>query len=186
MKTDMRVVVTKRMLRDGLLRCMETTPVSRITVSDLCRESGINRATFYNHYDTPVMILREIARSYADRLSQIYEENLDTQNQNDDAALEACLAYISEHKAEIRVLFSPNTEQFLAGFYMDILNEMVLKQELYDKNPAVSHEEQLLYAATTASAIYGFIQIWITMNIDKTPAELVKILKKVLRNNVFI
>ncbi len=69
---------------------------------------------------------------------------------------------------------------------MEIVNHIVIEKELNEKTSESVHDEQLLYAATTAAAIYGFIQTWLTKDIDKTPAELVQILKKVLRNNVFL
>lgn len=185
MKTDMRVTVSKRMLKEGMLRCLKTTTLSRITVSDLCRESGINRATFYNHYDTPVMILKEIAYGYAEQLAVIYRSNHDRRDKNDNAALEACITYISERKAEIKVLLSDHAENFLAGAAMEIINENVAQ------NASVTgsfdrHDEYLLRAATSASAAFGFIQIWLTMDIDKTPKELVGILKTVVQGNVFL
>ncbi len=181
MKTDMRVAVTKRMLREGLLRCMETQPISRITVSDLCRESGINRATFYNHYDSPLMILREIAFEYAEQLVVIYHAHTSRHDGIDDTALEACFEYIAASKAAVKVLFSENAENYLAGFCMEIINEKAA-----EKSPAEYSDEQLLCTATTASAVYGFILVWITTEIDKSPKELVRILKKVVRGNVFM
>lgn len=185
MNKDMRVAVTKRMLHEGLLRCLEIKPISRITVSDLCRESGINRATFYNHYDTPVMILKEIAKEYAERLTAIYNSHHTPRDRDDKAALEECLIYISERKTELKTLFSGNTESFLSGVVVEIINEKVAQNASstreYDR-----HDEYLLQAVTSAAAFYGFIQIWLTMDIDKTPKELVGLLKRVIQGDVFL
>ena len=52
LKENQRMVVTKRMLKEWLLR-----PLDNIHVNELCRESGINRATFYRHYETPQDVL---------------------------------------------------------------------------------------------------------------------------------
>ena len=80
------------MHREGMLRCLESKQLSRITVSDLCKESGINRATFYNHYDSPCMILRELAYEYANQITAIYESRLKKESKDTDTALEECLA----------------------------------------------------------------------------------------------
>ncbi len=185
MNKDMRIAVTKRMLREGLLRCLETKPISKITVSDLCRESGINRATFYNHYDTPVMILKEIANEYAERLTDIYNSHHTHRDRDDKAALEECFTYISEHKTELKTLFSGNTESFLSGVVVEIINEKVM-QSTFSTREYNKHDEYLLRAAAAAAAIYGFIQIWLTMDMDKTPRELVEVLKKVIQGDVFL
>ena len=46
MKENQRIAVTKRMLQEGLLRLLRTQPIDKIKVTELCEESGINRATF--------------------------------------------------------------------------------------------------------------------------------------------
>ena len=51
MKDDQRTALTKRLLREGLLRLLSKTDLNKISVTQLCIESGINRATFYRHYD---------------------------------------------------------------------------------------------------------------------------------------
>ncbi len=182
----MRVAVTRRMLREGLFRCMETKTLSKITVSDLCRESGVNRATFYNHYDSPVMILREVAREYTDHMAAIYQARHRQPGSNDEAALEACLEYIYEQRAEIKVLFSENAEHCLSRFSLEIINEnLALKNP--DGHNALSGKniDDFLSAVTTASATFGLIEVWLTMDINKTPKEIVGVLKKTQHSTMF-
>ena len=60
MKDDQRIALTKRLLREGLLRLFSKTDLNKISVTQLCIESGINRATFYRHYEEPRDILNDI------------------------------------------------------------------------------------------------------------------------------
>ena len=178
MKSDMRVMVSKRMLKEGMLKCLESKPLSKITVSDLCRESGINRTTFYNHYDSPTMVINDICREYAEKIIQIYIDNLSVHNiNNDDAALEACLTYILGVKSFVKVLFSKNAEHCLAGFAMEIIEEIASSNSMHME----SYDEHILLASTSAATVYGFIQTWITSDIDKTPKQLVAVLKRCFR-----
>ena len=41
---------TKELLASALRRQMEKKPLSRITVSDIMAETGLNRKTFYYHF----------------------------------------------------------------------------------------------------------------------------------------
>lgn len=180
MNKDMRIAVTKRMLKEGMLRCLESKTLSKITVSDLCRESGVNRATFYNHYETPTAILREMAREYAEQLSIIYDDNSQKQDSSDESVLEACLEYIAARKSEIRILFSENAEHCLSGFGMEIVEERAVRTHL----TISGHEKEadaFLCSVTVASAVYGLIEAWLTMDIDKSPSELVNILRQTIR-----
>jgi len=45
-KTDRRTLMTRRIIRDALLDLLQTTPYTRITVTMLCRQAEITRATF--------------------------------------------------------------------------------------------------------------------------------------------
>lgn len=59
-KEDSRVRYTRQIIRKTLLEFMKEKPVSRITVSEICRKAEINRGTFYLHYNTPSDVLHEI------------------------------------------------------------------------------------------------------------------------------
>ena len=102
MRSDLRVTLTRRLLKEGLLRCLRDKPLSKITVADLCRESGVNRGTFYNHYETPGEIIRDIAWEYASRLQSIYREN---RSSGGERALVACLNMIAGQRDELKILF---------------------------------------------------------------------------------
>lgn len=47
---DQRVKMTRLMLRRGLISLLEQKPLADISITELCRHSGINRGTFYAHY----------------------------------------------------------------------------------------------------------------------------------------
>ena len=59
-KTDARIAKTTDKLRKALLELMTAQPIDSITVTSLCKAAGINRNTFYAHYNEPVDLLNEI------------------------------------------------------------------------------------------------------------------------------
>ena len=63
-KIDTRVQYTKEMFHRALLNLMETKPVNKITVKELCEAASLNRGTFYLHYTEPQDILYEIEDSF--------------------------------------------------------------------------------------------------------------------------
>ena len=60
LKDNQRTIITKRMLKEGLLRLLKTKPLDKINIVELCNESGINRTTFYRHYELPKYIINEM------------------------------------------------------------------------------------------------------------------------------
>ncbi|MGI6205600.1 MAG: TetR/AcrR family transcriptional regulator [Anaerovoracaceae bacterium] len=49
-KQDLRVIKTKRAIRQAFENLLKTHPLSKITVTELAKEAEINKATFYLHY----------------------------------------------------------------------------------------------------------------------------------------
>ena len=49
---------TKELLASALRRQMEKKPLSRITVSDIMAETGLNRKTFYYHFEDIFALVR--------------------------------------------------------------------------------------------------------------------------------
>ena len=47
---DKRVYKTLTKIENGMIRLLEDKPYKDINVKDICRESGISRETFYQHY----------------------------------------------------------------------------------------------------------------------------------------
>ena len=70
-KENQRIALTKKLLQEGLLRLLEKNTLDKISVTELCRESGINRATFYNHYTSPQDLLSSIEANVVADLKKI-------------------------------------------------------------------------------------------------------------------
>jgi AcrR family transcriptional regulator len=57
---DARIVQTTKSLHAAIVELASTTPVSSITVADVTRAAGINRATFYSHATSPGALLTDV------------------------------------------------------------------------------------------------------------------------------
>ena len=55
-----RKEMTRMLLKEGLLSCLETNPFESITVTLLCKTSGITRSTFYLHYSNIMEIVDDL------------------------------------------------------------------------------------------------------------------------------
>ena len=50
-KDNQRVRLTKRLLRESLIKLLGKQTIYDITVSQLCEDAEINRSTFYKYYN---------------------------------------------------------------------------------------------------------------------------------------
>lgn len=60
--TDRRAIRTRAALAEAFIRLLETTPYTKITISAVAREAGINRKTFYLHYQSIDDLLRTLVQ----------------------------------------------------------------------------------------------------------------------------
>lgn len=72
-KEDVRVIKSKRDLRNALLELLYTTPFDKITVTDICKTAMINKMTFYNHYQDKYSLLDDCVKTLA---MEIYKKSI--------------------------------------------------------------------------------------------------------------
>lgn len=58
---DKRTQITKAAVKEAMLELLSQTAFNYITVSSLCREAGVGRATFYTHYTGLTDVIDELA-----------------------------------------------------------------------------------------------------------------------------
>ena len=181
-KENQRIILTKRLLQEGLLRLLETKDLDKISVTELCRESGINRATFYNHYSSPQDLLLDMEAQMIEELDQlmIYPQN------SDEALiqLESVCAYMQEHARSLIVLIRCHADTDLADSF-NKLNESLTPRR--PRSRLTSHmDEDNLHLTTTFiyTGCYHLIREWLIKDIKKTPREIAELLLSIINKEI--
>lgn len=177
MKDDQRTALTKRLLQEGLFRLLEKKDLSAIRVSELCAESGINRATFYRHYGQPRDILGDVRMGIIRDVQALAEKNHAPDNLHQ--WLEDISRYFLEHAALLRVLFCTRTDE---DFVQAI---QIIYKEQFDQirsSVAGPRDDDSLKLCTyfCAGGFYYLLRQWILEPINKTPEEIADILYRFL------
>lgn len=63
-KNNRRTIITKKILKDSLLELMQTKPISKITIKEICGLSDMSRSTFYLHYQEQSALLEDIEKRF--------------------------------------------------------------------------------------------------------------------------
>ena len=124
--------MTKGMIKDALLELLQNTAYEKITVTALCRQAEITRATFYLHYDNIDDVLNELLDD-ALRLTELdalhsltptlynrdieNESNLEETSPDPDALLPACQRAASNPKYRILFLDESLSHHILKKLY---------------------------------------------------------------------
>lgn len=67
-KTDRRTLYTKAQIKKAYSNALHHKPLDKITVSELCKASEINRSTFYLHYQDAYAVLEEMLDEVLDSM----------------------------------------------------------------------------------------------------------------------
>ena len=66
---------TKNAIKTEFLRLLDEKPLSQITVKNIVEACGINRNSFYYHYQDIPALIEEIVRELADRFITEYPDS---------------------------------------------------------------------------------------------------------------
>lgn len=167
---NMRVLVTKRMLREGLFRCLERMGIDKVSVSELCRESGINRATFYNHYETPRDILVELGWEAAKELKALFAGNSVASERD---MLVQCLTLLQKNKREVKAIVAASADESLVTSALEIFKWLLGDgNDLRARYNLADEMEYDLAVRCFGAMAYNLIRRWIVEDVDKTPEEI--------------
>lgn len=169
-KENQRIALTKRLLKESLIRLMDTKSVQNITVSELCEEAEINRTTFYNHYGCPTDVLRDIEVDIIDDLAQIWEEKCAGKPCAFNEFSEMLCAYFQEHKETAKRFFRDNSanSEFASHIFSASHTQAIYAQAFADTD----EDSQRLMTTFLYNGSYHMIRQWILEDIPKTPKEM--------------
>ncbi len=78
---DLRVIKTKRLIKNALIELMGEKELSSVTITELSQKALINRKTFYRHYDSIAQVVteleNEILSEFAEALRRANKSCLD-------------------------------------------------------------------------------------------------------------
>ena len=171
-KTNQRVMITKKLLKDGLLHLLENKNIDKINVTELCRESSINRATFYTHYETPHDVLLEIEQELIQNLIAEIEKKIDRiSNTNMLFTAEIICQYIYQHADLVKIMLKNVNVPALTQLLKDTSKAMTKKflwKDLDDESL------ELVTAYITGGGIF-MLKHWLENDIQKTPHEIAEL-----------
>jgi len=102
---------TLHTMTDALLGLLEREELTSITVSQLCREAGVHRTTFYGHYSSVAEFATDVFVRIIDGIATIAIDESDETITPESASaqyltsLEHILAHVAEHRSVYQSLF---------------------------------------------------------------------------------
>ncbi|WP_432565426.1 TetR/AcrR family transcriptional regulator [Kineococcus sp. SYSU DK003] len=127
-----RALRSRRLLIDALLALLAERPLADLTVAELCRRAGVNRATFYGHWADQRALASEAFTELVDRLAEVPTDELGGLGDPEAAgryqdSLRGQLQYVAEHRTTFRALFGSDAD---AGFRRSLTDALARRADL--------------------------------------------------------
>lgn len=172
-RENQRVALTKRMLLEALLALLETRHIQQISVTELCSRAGINRTTFYKHYNTPNDVLEELERNYTAEMVKIQE---DEQLPNAEKRIEACCVFLHQNKAMVRLLIRNGMDEEIATKALIKLFQQAAAASSDIDHSVHDETDQKLIITYIVNGCYSLLRTWLVEELPKTPQEIAALL----------
>lgn len=176
---NQRTRLTKRLLRESLLKLLKEKPVEYITVKELCELAELNRSTFYAYYNDVSALYQEMGGE----LTQALLEHIHAINQGDSVDTSPLLAYIRNNQELFHLLVyrdkhlnanQPVQRQIIEGYFC-LAPELAL--------PCAPEEReyflQYLYMGGT-----GIIHRWVQNGCELPPEQIAGLIDGLIRRAV--
>ena len=186
-KANSRYFATARRMDLALIKLLKKKTFEYISVSELCKEAGVNRTTFYLHYETLTDLLCETTQCLLDDFIAYFTKDktsmkidlrtcsLRELNFICDEYLIPYLTYIKEHK-EVFAVAVNNLSLFGFGDVYERLFENILNPVLERFHfPADERKYVLMYYLNGLTAIS---RQWLEDGCEKPIADVARIIRE--------
>ena len=180
-KENQRIALTKKLLQEGLLRLLSEKPLEKISVTELCKESGINRATFYNHYNSPQDLLTDVEN----RLNMALKEIIGGPKSGNELLpmLEQICTFFRDHGQTLLILHNCHSDVEITGALYD-LNQSFQLYNLSERYTSTMGKENLhLVSVFFYTGTYNILLEWIRRGCTQSPREIAELMLQLASEN---
>lgn len=161
-KNNKRSKVTRSKFKDAMINLMETNHISEISITALCNKAGLNRSTFYSHFENQMDVLREIENDVYEQLKAYlpyYEPD------NYKQALVMSLEFIKNNNEVVKVLLSDNGNQSFKSMIAEL--SLCTNKDVYDKNSAFKY-----HRIFNINGFIGVIIYWLNNGMNESVEDM--------------
>lgn len=173
---DPRQARTWQRLSAAISERLRHAPLVEVSVSDLARDAGISRDTFYRHASSPADLLAKVlGEAFDAALTEFYTFDLPAR-EHFNRAERALFLHVDEHREQYLAAMNPGlvepirtmlTQRIEAG----LVQFLLVKPEVAPAAAPSVRDPNRLYAAFSAAGTVGAVELWLRGDLGGTPEE---------------
>lgn len=173
---DRRIKYTKKVIRDTFINLLLEKDIKKITVSEICQLSDINRATFYRYYLDVYDLLDKIEEEFVNELKNAIPTNNENFYSVSSFSKELLNVFLS-NKELVKILFNTNNNVYFLNDILELAYDKC-RQKWQTDLPNVN-EEDIEYASVFIfNGALGVVNYWVKNDFDKDVDEVAEIIER--------
>lgn len=183
-KVDLRIIKTRKAIKEAFLTLVQTKGYERITIQDIAEEAMINRNTFYLHYVDKPNLMENLCQESIEKMNVcINLEMRDIDEMNRDmfiSILSETFKAIEADMVFFKTMLSPNGYPNFSTYLKEALKSIMLSGigDHYNSQKMKIGLEYMI------SGLVGVICLWITDSENLVVEEVVEQLSEIHFHNV--
>ena len=182
MKNEEISLATKKALAHSLKEAMRHKPFSKITVKEIIENCGVNRNTFYYHFDDIYALLRWMLHEEAFEVVKHFDLTEDY-----EAAIRFTMNYVEENDYMISCAYnSIGRDEMKRFFYSDfftIISTLFDKADQNSSKPLDSDFKDFLTKFFT-EAIAGILVDWVEDRESRDREKIIAYLTQIIQSSL--
>jgi AcrR family transcriptional regulator len=185
-KTDLRVQITHKILRDSLVGLMKGKSILNISIREICEMAGVSRSTFYTYYKDQYELLEQMEEETFIELDKVIKKYnpsgaMPTAKEL-TVLLEDVLYYVTGNHNSIQVFLSENGESGFQRKVAKFLTDQIRRHWNTGQLKTLPDEQTLSYCSVfMRDGCIAIIQEWLKNGMDMGIRDMAKLLARLVR-----
>lgn len=173
---NQRIRITKKMLKDSLIRLLHENSIHKIFVKDICEAAQINRTTFYKYYGSQYDLLADMEDDVLNQISSYL--SFDFAVGSTTQLLTEIMTFINENIDLCRLLLYNNIDP---DFPEKLFSLQSIRELISQQSPSAYGTEKLEYISDfLVNGGFGVMKRWINKENRESPKEIAALLNDLI------
>jgi AcrR family transcriptional regulator len=176
-RTDPRIVRTSQACEVAIVDLASERPISQVTIADLADRAGVTRATFYNHYASPLELLIQVLVADLERVHRLEDERRNEGGRTAAEMLRLSIADVADHIERFKPVYLHAVHDPADGGVYEALvrhfTDYAVAFIVRSTHPDLPDANHNVVAQFVAHGFAGAIKAWLS-DYSVTKADLVE------------
>lgn len=181
MKHEIISLNTKKMFANALKQMLKKKPLSKISVSEIVSDCGVNRKTFYYHFENINDLLKWILKQEAiDVVKELDAES------DYEKSIRFIIDYLDNNEELIKNIYSIGKNELRQFLYTDFIEIMasIIENAERAAQLSVSQDFKAFLGKFYTEAVLGLLQDWITDKSLRNKEKTVQYIQLILHSSI--